>query len=237
MSVSAAELPAMSGEAGIDNAAVRSRLDAGLRQIAYFVVPSAVAFIALGDVIASALFQTGRFTRDDAIFVWGIVAGSSVGLVASTLGRLYSSTFYALRDTSTPLRFAVIRVILTVGLGLIAAFQLPPLLGIEPRWGTAGLTASAGVAGWVEFVLLRRGINARIGATGIPPSTLARLWGSALIGAIVAWGAKLLVGTEHPLLAAVAVLVPYGVIYLGLTMVLGVPEAKGALSRVRRLRR
>src|SRR6185312_3708744 len=109
-------------------------------------------------------FQTGRFTRDDAIFVWGIVAGSSVGLVASTLGRLYSSTFYALRDTSTPLRFAVIRVILTVGLGLIAAFQLPPLLGIEPRWGTAGLTASAGVAGWVAFVLLRRGINARIGA-------------------------------------------------------------------------
>jgi len=237
MSVSAAELPAMSGEAGIDNAAVRSRLGAGLRQIAYFVVPSAVAFIALGDVIASALFQTGRFTRQDAIFVWGIVAGSSVGLVASTLGRLYSSTFYALRDTSTPLRFAVVRVVLTVVLGLIAAFQLPPLLGIEPRWGTAGLTASAGVAGWVEFVLLRRGINARIGATGIPPSTLAKLWSSALIAAIVAWGAKLLVGTEHPLLTAVAVLVPYGVIYLGMTMVLGVPEAKGALAQLRRVRR
>lgn len=237
MSVSAAELPAMSGEAGIDNAAVRSRLDGGLRQIAYFVVPSAVAFIALGDVIASALFQTGRFTRQDAVFVWGIVAGSSVGLVASTLGRLYSSTFYALRDTATPLRFAVVRVVLTVLLGLIAAFKLPPLLGIEPRWGTAGLTASAGVAGWVEFVLLRRTINARIGATGIPPSTLAKLWGSALIGAAIAWGAKLLVGTEHPLVTAVAVLVPYGVIYLVMTMVLGVPEAKGAVSRVRRLRR
>jgi len=237
MSVSAAELPAMSGEAGIDNASVRSRLDAGLRQIAYFVVPSAVAFIALGDVIASALFQTGRFTRQDAVFVWGIVAGSSVGLLASTLGRLYSSTFYALRDTSTPLRFAVIRVVLTVVLGLIAAFQLPPLLGIEPRWGTAGLTASAGVAGWIEFLLLRRGINARIGTTGIPPSTLAKLWGSALAGAAVAWGAKLLVGTDHPLLTAVAVLLPYGVIYLAMTMVLGVPEARGALARARRLRR
>ena len=44
-----------------------SRLDAGLRHFAYFVVPSAVAFIALGDVIASALFQTGRFTRQDAV--------------------------------------------------------------------------------------------------------------------------------------------------------------------------
>ena len=125
MSVSAAELPAMSGQAGVDNEAVRVRLDAGLRQIAYFVVPSAIAFTALGDVIASALFQTGRFTRADAVFVWGIVAGSSVGLLASTLGRLYSSTFYALRDTATPLRFAVVRVVLTVVLGVIAAFQPP----------------------------------------------------------------------------------------------------------------
>ena len=234
MSVSAAELPAMSGEAGIDNEAVRVRLDAGLRQIAYFVVPSAVAFIALGDVIASALFQTGRFTRQDAVFVWGIVAGSSVGLLASTLGRLYSSTFYALRDTRTPLRFAVVRVILTVLLGLICAFQLPPLLGLEPRWGTAGLTASAGVAGWIEFLLLRRGINRRIGATGIPPATLVRLWSSAVMAAAIGWGAKLMVGTAHPLITAAAVLVPYGLIYLSMTLVLGVPESRGVLRRMRR---
>ena len=32
--------------------ALRSRLDAGLRQIAFFVVPSAMAFLALGDVVA-----------------------------------------------------------------------------------------------------------------------------------------------------------------------------------------
>src|SRR5204862_7604133 len=56
MSVAAAELPAMSGDAamtrqGLD--AVRIRLDAGLRRIAFFVVPSAVAFLALGDVIAA----------------------------------------------------------------------------------------------------------------------------------------------------------------------------------------
>jgi putative peptidoglycan lipid II flippase len=236
MSVSAAELPAMSGQAGIDNEAVRTRLDAGLRQIAYFVVPSAVAFIALGDVIASALFQTGRFTRDDALFVWGIVAGSSVGLLASTLGRLYSSTFYALRDTRTPLRFAVIRVVLTVLLGVLCAFQLPAVLGLAPRWGTAGLTASAGVAGWIEFLLLRRGINARIGTTGIPPSTLARLWGSAIIAAVIGWGVKLVVGTAQPLVTGPAVLLPYGLTYVGMTMVLRVPEARTALARVLRRR-
>ena len=112
MSVSAAELPAMSGVATADAAgleALRRRLDAGLRQIAFFVVPSAMAFLALGDVIAAALLQTGRFAHADAVYVWGILAGSAVGLLASTLGRLYSSSYYALRDTRTPLRFAIVR--------------------------------------------------------------------------------------------------------------------------------
>ena len=60
MSVSAAELPAMSGVATMDAAgfdSLRRRLDTGLRRIAFFVVPSAMAFLALGDVIAAALLQ------------------------------------------------------------------------------------------------------------------------------------------------------------------------------------
>src|SRR5581483_5192061 len=72
MSLSAAELPAMSGAMGIDPAGydvVRRRLDAGLRQIAFFVVPSAMAFLALGDVLAAALFETGRFKHGDVLIV------------------------------------------------------------------------------------------------------------------------------------------------------------------------
>ena len=109
MSVSAAELPALSAisvAAGGDSPGadlMRRRLDAGLRRIAFFVVPSAMAFLALGDVIAAALLETGRFAHADSVYVWGILAGSAVGLLASTLGRLYSSTYYALRDTRTPL--------------------------------------------------------------------------------------------------------------------------------------
>ena len=111
MSVAAAELPAMAGEAQAEatdgHRRASARLDAGLRQIAFFVVPSAMAFLALGDVVAAALLQTGRFRHDDALYVWGILAGSAVGLLASTLGRLYSSAYYALRDTRTPLRYAL----------------------------------------------------------------------------------------------------------------------------------
>ena len=233
MSVSAAELPAMAGVAGTAGAdALRDRLNRGLRQIAFFVVPSAMAFLALGDVIAAALLQTGRFTRSDAEYVWGILAGSAIGLVASTLGRLYSSTYYALRDTRTPLRYAIVRVVLTTILGYLCAIVLPPLAALPREWGTAGLTASAGVAGWLEFLLLRAALNRRIGATGLARTFIAQLWLSALAGAVAAWTVKLTIPASDPIVIAAAVLVPYGVVYIGLTLATGVPEARSALARV-----
>lgn len=238
MSVSAAELPAMSSATGSHEeikAQLRRRLDAGLRQIAFFIVPSAMGFLALGDVMAGVLFQTGRFTSDDTLYVWGILAGSTIGLLASTLGRLYSSTYYALHDTRTPLRYAIIRVVLTTGLGYLCAIPLPPLLGIDQRWGVAGLTASAGVAGWVEFVLLRRSLNRRIGKTGLPLSFVAKLWAGAAIGAGVAWGIKLFIGRRHPAIVAALVLVPYGLIYFGVTSAMKLPEAQALVGRFTRL--
>ncbi|MDX6711740.1 MAG: putative peptidoglycan lipid flippase [Blastocatellia bacterium] len=240
MSVSAAELPAMSSATGdIKQVAseLRRRLDAGLRQIAFFIVPSAVAFLALGDVIVSVLYKTGQFTHNDTLYVWGIIAGSSVGLLASTLGRLYSSTYYALRDTRTPLKFAIVRVALTTGLGYLFAIPLPRLLGIEQRWGVAGLTASAGIAGWVEFSLLRFYLNRKIGKTGLPFPYVVKLWSSALIGAAAGWGLKILVGAHHPLIVAVIVLGAYGLIYLVLTTALGLPEARTMFNRFYRIAR
>jgi putative peptidoglycan lipid II flippase len=234
MSVSAVELTAMSGLVGGEAAAelLRPRLDAGLRQIAFFVVPSALAFLALGDVIAAALFQTGRFDRSDSLYVWGILAGSAVGLLASTLGRLYSSTYYALRDTRTPLRYAVVRVVLTTALGYLFAIPLPRWLGIDQSWGAAGLTASAGIAGWVEMLLLRSSLNARIGRTGLAAAYAAKLWTAAIAGAVVAWGIKLALPELHPVLAAAALLGPYGLVFIASAVVLRVPEAAMLVRRV-----
>jgi putative peptidoglycan lipid II flippase len=237
MSVSAAELPAMSstlGDEAVVSDQLRTRLNAGLQQIAFFIVPSATAFLALGDVVAGVIFETGRFTHADSVYVWGILTGSAVGLLASTLGRLYSSTYYALRDTRTPLRFAVVRVALTAGLGYLAALPLPPMIGINPRWGVAGLTASAGISGWVEFTLLRHALNRRIGRTGLPAWFVARLWMAAAIAAAVAWAVKLAVSGHHPVIVGVAVLAPYGLVYFAAAWALAVPHAASMFARVRR---
>ena len=236
MSVSAAELPEMSGAVATDaggSVQLQRRLDAGLRRIAFFVVPTAVAFLALGDVIVAALFQTGRFGHADAIYVWAVLAGWTVGLLATTLGRLYSSAYYSLLDTRTPLYYALARVALTAALGYFCAIPLPRLIGIEQRWGAAGLTVSAGIAGWVEFTLLRRTLNRRIGRTGLRPAFLAKLWIASALAAAAAWAVKLALGPLHPALAAAAILTPYGAAYFGLAALFQVEEIQDVMRRLR----
>ena len=233
MSVSAAELPLMSGavgEAGEVAGILRTRLNSGLRQISFLVVPSVVGFLALGDVIVAAIYQTGRFTHADVMYVWAILAGATVGLLASTLGRLYSSGFYALRDTRTPLKFAVVRVVLTTVLGYLAAYPLPRLLGIDPRWGVAGLTISAGIASWVEFTLLQRGIRARIGQVGVPLGFLAQVWIAAVVGAALARGALLAIHLKGTIVVAILILGIYGVVFFGMAIAMKLPEAQSMLG-------
>ncbi|HEX8557735.1 MAG TPA: murein biosynthesis integral membrane protein MurJ, partial [Pyrinomonadaceae bacterium] len=245
ISVSAAELPEMASAAGgqTDEVAekLRTRLDAGLRRIALFIVPSAVGILALGDVMVGALYQSGAFGRDQTVYVWAIIAGSAVGLLPSTFGRLYASTFYALHDTRTPLRFAALHVGLATVLGYLFALPLPPALGLDPRWGAVGLTLSAGLAGWAELILLRRKLNARIGRTAVPLSYAAKLWASAAASAALAWGLRLLLGPAHPIILAALVLTPFGLVYFALTSLWGLPESRAVVGRftgplLRRLR-
>jgi putative peptidoglycan lipid II flippase len=249
MAISAAELPSMSRAVGTTaeiGAYLRGRLSDGLDRIAYFIVPSVIALLALGDLIVHLLYESGKFQRGNTIWVWQILIGSTVGLLASTMGRLYSSTFYALRDTKTPLRFAVIRVVLTTILGYLFALVLPPLLGIDRRLGAAGLTASAGLAGWVEFFLLRREMDKRIGQTRLIPARMARLWGAAIGAAILPWIYKVAVDRVSPMfsahenavntkLTALLLLALYGLTYVAITAAFKIPEAANVIDRGKRL--
>lgn len=238
MSVSAAELPTMSGTVGTSDEVaheLRRRLSDGLHRIAFYVIPSSMAFVAIGDIVGATLYQSGRFGRDDVVWMWGVLAGSAVGLLAATLGRLYASTWYALRNTRIPLQFAMVRVALGLTVGWLVALKLPGVLGVDARWGVAGLTASSGLAAWVECLLLRRSLVSRIGNVGVDRPYQAKLWAAALGAALVAWGAKLVLGVEHPLVLGFVALPLYGVAYLGVTASLGIPEASAMAGRVRQL--
>jgi putative peptidoglycan lipid II flippase len=237
MSVSAAELPAMSQLSGSDESVagkLNRKLSAGLRQIAFFIVPSAVGFMLLGDFIVSALYQTGRFRHEDAILVWKVLAVGSLGLVPATLGRLYSSTFYALKDTRTPLRYSLIRVALSVALGVFCSLRLPSLLGLEPMWGLLGLSAASACGATLEYQLLKRGLQRRLGALRAEHGFFAEIWFLALVSSGLARAAVSLLHVQGLFFQAVGACALSGICYLGLSFAIGIPEAKNLKRRLSR---
>ncbi|HXU45770.1 MAG TPA: murein biosynthesis integral membrane protein MurJ [Thermoanaerobaculia bacterium] len=245
MSVAAAELPGMASSTGTPDeiaAALRERLARSLRRVAFFVIPTVAAFLLLGDLLVAALFQTGKFRADDSLYVAYLLAGSTVGLLAACLGRLYSSAFYALRDTRTPFRIAIARVALTAALGWLFAFPLRPYFvaslralglpiphvgGGELALGGVGLTASAGIAAWIEFLLLRRALGRRIGKVALAASFQLRAWGAALAGGLAAWALRpalahlAIPGHAGTIARAALAAAVFGVMYLGLGEVFG----------------
>jgi putative peptidoglycan lipid II flippase len=236
MAVSAAELPEMSSALGDANARaehLQKRLRPALRRVVFLVVPSAVAFVAIGGSIVALLFQTGRFGAADTRVVWMMLAGSAIGLSAGTQGRLLGSAFYALGDPKPPLHAALVRVVITGVLGWAFALPVREALGYSASWGAFGLTASAGFAAWIEFLLLKRWLDRRIGTVPIP----AKLGFGALAAAVVAgaagYGASYVatsvVATQWATaLVAIAV---FGIVYLGIMAIARVPETRAITRR------
>jgi putative peptidoglycan lipid II flippase len=235
MAVSSAALPSMSTAVAANlPEALRTRLSIGQETIAALVVPSVVAFLALGDVMIAMLLEHGQFSHGNTLYVWGILAGSSIGLLATTVGRLYVSTFYALGDTTTPTRIAVFRVLLVGGLGYLLALPVPRLIGLPLEWGCAGLTVSAGLSGWIEFLLLRRFLRRRIGDIGGAGRVIGRAWIAAAIAAALATGARWLVPPHLLVVRGLVILGVFGSAYLLGAQWLGILDARTLLRRLMR---
>ncbi len=259
MAVSASELPAMSSAVGSAEAVaaeLRARLDAGLSRLAFFVIPSAAAFLLLGDVVAGAVFQTGRQSAADTRYLWLVLMGSTLGLLAAAMGRLYASAFYALKDTRTPLRYALLRLLLTAGLAWWSAVRMPGALGVPQELGLVGITATTGMAAWVEYALLRRALGRRIGHTGLPPphpgapvglrgggragrpggeGGCSRAGAGPMPGLSEQWGGGFLPPPRlHPAVTGVIVLAAFGAVYLALALGTAPGGPRAALARLRR---
>jgi putative peptidoglycan lipid II flippase len=264
MAVSAAELPEMSRVSGghFDSeevsAKLRARIEGGLGRIAFFVVPSSVAFLFLGDVIGAALYETGRFTPKESRYLWYLLMGGAVGLLATTMGRLYASALYAMKDTKTPLYFATVRVTLTGLLGWWASLYLPDEVGVPSHLGAVGLLATTGLAAWVETLLLRRNLEGRIGRARLSIDAALRLYGAAVMGGLAGlgikvalthafgprpgvadeWGGDFLPAPDmYPVLSAILILGAYGLVYFAVAGLLRIPEAQAVFKRAIRLLR
>ena len=242
MAVSAAELPEMASAVGGEHARaehLQKRLTPALRRVVFLVVPSAIAFIAIGGSIVALLFQTGRFGAQDTRVVWIILAGSALGLSAGTQGRLLGSAFYALGDPKPPLRAALFRVAITGVTGWAFALPLRHALGYGVEWGAFGLTASAGFAAWIEFLLLKLWLERRIGKVAIPTTLGLGAAAAASAAGAAGFGASYLAAElgAQPWISAILAIGVFGAIYLGVMAAAKVPEAGGFVRRLTRRRR
>lgn len=245
MSVAAAELPELSRQRAHGDDVLRERASGALERIAFYVLPSFVALVFLGDVVVGGLFQTGAFGRDETMVVYVTVVGFTMGLMATTSSRLLSSTFFALRDTRTPARYATVRVVLSIVLGVVLMLQFEGVnagpvhlpagifadvrIGGQPL-GVFGLALGAGIAAWIEWWLLKRALQARIGHVAPRFGSIVRMGAAAAAGAAVGWGLRLALPHLGPLPQAVVVLGAYGAVYFGVAAALGL-EQSGAIFR------
>lgn len=249
MSVAAAELPELSRRRGEAVAVLRDRTRASLARVAFYVVPSFVAFVALGDVIVAALYQTGEFDRADTLLVYLTLCGYASGLLATTSSRLLASTFFALRDTRTPARYAGVRVAASALLGAGLMLQFEPVAPFGPQLGpgllggldiggqplgAVGLALGAGLAAWIEVALLRRALAGRIGSVALGAALWLKMFAAGASAAAAGWGIRLLLPELHPIVTGAAVLGGFGVTYFAVAHALGVNEATLLVSRRRR---
>ena len=99
------------------------------------------------------------------------------------------------------------------------------LLGIDPHWGAAGLTASAGIAGWVEFALLRRALTRASARAEFALGFVARC------GSPPSWRLGSHGGSDgrhdgNPILLAIFTLIPYGIACFASSAAMGIQKVK-----------
>lgn len=223
VSVTAVSLPELSrdaaggGAGAAPNEQLRSRIAVGFRRIVFFVVPSAIAFIALSREIVAALYQTGRFTADATALVGNVLAAYGVGLVGQATVKLFASGFYAMRDTRTPVKIAAFSLLVSTGLAWLLM-----------RWlGAPGIALGSSLGAFLNTTLHLRDLSGRIGnvlrggdwrAFGI---TLA----AGVVAGALAFGAARLSGGVAPVPRGAGVLAIFGIVYAALTLALKHPDA------------
>lgn len=171
-----------SAKAADDAKRYSAMLDWGLRLVLLLSLPSAVALLVFAQPLVSTLFHYGAFRDEDVRQVSLALAGYGVGLLGLVAIKVLAPGFYASRDMKTPVRIAIVVLVLT---------QLMNI-ALVPWLQHAGLALSIGIgalvnAGWLLVGLIRRGSYQPSPGWGL--FALQVLAATALLGVFLMWAA------------------------------------------------
>ena len=230
MSIAAAELPELSRLGPASTDALLGRVERGLARVAYFVVPTAVFYVVLGEALVGALFERSRFGPSETRLVWLTLAAYALGLLATTASRLLQNTLYALDDPRTPARIALVRVVVGAVVAVTLMFWLDDfvLVGTAIRsetdatadllhLGAVGIALGSAASAWCEFVLLRLALRWRIGTVTLGGGRLGAVLTFALVAAALGRLLGLVIGDPMPLIEGALSVGAAGAAYLLIT--------------------
>jgi putative peptidoglycan lipid II flippase len=176
-------LPQLSAaQAKADTATYSGLLDWGLRMVLLLALPCAVALLVFPKPMIAVLFHHGEFTTLAVEKSSVALQGYGVGLLGLIGVKILAPGFYARQDIRTPVKIAVVVLILTQVMNLI----------FVPQIGHAGLALSIGIgalinATWLFIGLRRAGAYVPLPGWGL--FALRVILASAALGALLAWGA------------------------------------------------
>src|SRR5262245_4880088 len=120
VSIATAALPEVSRYASDgDDAAIRRAVSSAIRLMLMLNVPAMIGLIVLAEPIVALLYQRGEFTTADTAATAAALLFYSPGLVAYSVVKIASPTFYSLRDSRTPVLVSVTSVALNLVLNII----------------------------------------------------------------------------------------------------------------------
>ncbi len=249
MSVAASELPELSRLGHEQGDAFVQRMNRSIGQMLFLTVPTVVGYLLFGYLIVGAIFRRGGFDRGDTLLVYLVLAAYALGVVATTMSRLLQNAFYALNDTRTPAKTAVLRVVASTIIAvplmfLLDRFTVGQVTGLatgggEPlRLGAVGLALGATFGGWVELERLRRVLRKKADRFHLPWARLFRMVGLALVSTVPGIGLWWLLQGWHTTILMLLSVGVYAIVYLALSHFTGTPEMEAwsgrLLSRFRR---
>ena len=206
--------------AGNEAAALHSQ-NRALELSLFLTLPAAFALMAIPAPIIHTVFEHGAFSRMDTLAVAPAVLAFASGLPAFSMTKVFQPGFYAREDTQTPMRFAIISVVVNIAASIVLSIFL----------GHVGIALATSLAAWVNTALLAVTLSRR-GHFTLDERLQRRLprivVSAAAMGALLLGGAWLLAANYAPgagFMAAawgLALLVVGGVVgYFGLAHLTG----------------
>lgn len=235
VSVAAVTLPELSRDAAAEpegverdeaqRAALRARTALAARRLLFFVLPSAVAFATLATTLVAALFQTGAFGPAETAIAAGVLAAYAISIPAQASVKLLASGHYALGDTRTPVRFAILSVVVSA----TAAYLL------MQRYGPAGIALGAAAGAYLNSGLNYRSLSRRVGRIVRVGDIrhVGVVLGAAVAGAAAAAAVAGTLDATGLVLPAAAALLAFALVYGVVTVVFRHPDAVGILRKMR----